>query len=97
VIFDILVSISRYNQDWPSAVQVLFECNLANRGFWPYVFTDCNLCARGQETGGLWTERYAFVDEVAPNITRNQFFWGGFNTFIDVLLFVVCFQSDFYS
>jgi len=48
--------------------------------------------------GGLRTERYAFVDEVAPNITRNQFFLGGgFNTFIDVLLFVICFESDFYS
>jgi uroporphyrinogen-III synthase len=76
VIFDILVPFSRYSNDSPSAVRVLFECNLANRDFWPYVFTGCNLCARGQETGGSLTERYAFVDEVAPTSPETSFFGG---------------------
>jgi len=51
----------------------------------------------GQETGGLLTERYTFVDEVAPTSPETSFLFGGggFDTFIDVLLFVICFTVRF--
>jgi len=65
---------SWYSNYSPPAVRVLSECNLANRDFWPYVFTGCNLCAREQETVRLLTERYAFVDEVAPTSPETSFF-----------------------
>jgi len=31
----------------------------------------------GQETGGLLTERYTFVDEVAPTSPETSFLFGG--------------------
>jgi len=91
VIFDILVSISRYNQDSPSAVQVLFECNLANRGFWPYVFTNCNLCARGQETGGLVAcglRGTHLLMRWHPTSPETSFFWGGALTLLLMYFFL---------
>jgi hypothetical protein len=54
----------------------------------------------GQETGGLLTERYAFVDEVAPTSPETSFFcfWGGggagVNTFSGGLRFVSSFELD---
>ena len=92
IIFDILVPIYRYSRDWTSAVQVLFAFNLANRDFWPHVLIYCNLCCtgKGQETCGLLTERYTFVDEVAPTSLETRFFGGVGALVLLLMCFFLC-------
>lgn len=94
MIFDVLVPISRYSNYSPSAVQELFEFHLANRDFWPYVFTVCNLCALGL-LACLLRDTHLLM-RWPPTSHETSFLGGGggFNTFIDVRLFVTCFALD---